>query len=115
METKDFLPLLFPKEILAHFNVVEYKEEGDVLSFVLEEKNQLPPGLNKADYESKGFGAPIKIQDFPLRDRAVFLMVRRRKWLEKTTGRVIQHKLDLTMEGSKYTKEFGAFLKDDLR
>jgi hypothetical protein len=115
METKDLLLLLFPREILSHFDVVEYKEEGDLLSFVLEEKNQLPVGLNKADYESKGFSSPVKIQDFPIRDRAVFLLVRRRKWLEKSTGRIIQHKLDLTMEGSKYTKEFGAFLKEVLR
>ena len=30
------------------------------MSFILDEKNQLPKGLNKGDYKSKGFGAFLK-------------------------------------------------------
>jgi hypothetical protein len=115
MEAIDLLQLFFPKEILDHFDVVEYKVEGDDLTFVLEEKNELPPGLNRIDYESKGFSPAVKLQDFPLRNKAVFLMVRRRKWLEKNTGRIIQHKWELSIDGTKYTKDFGAFLKGLLR
>lgn len=115
MEATELIKYLFPPEITQHFNIVQVEEDKEDLIIYLEEKNELPPGLDKADHESKGFGPPIKIQDFPLRDRPVFLMVRRRKWLQKSTGKIIKRNWDLTTEGTKYTKEFGVFLKGLLR
>ena len=115
MESTELIKYLFPAEITQHFNIVRVREDKEDLIIELEEKNELPPGLNPTGYESKGFSPAVKIQDYPLRDRAVFLMVKRRKWLEKSTGKIIQRKWDLTVEGTKYTKDFGVFLKGLLR
>ena len=52
---------------------------------VFEEKNTLPDGYSKEEYESKGFFNK-RVQDFPLRGKAVFLKVRRRRWRHKETG-----------------------------
>jgi hypothetical protein len=111
MNSTDLLKYILPKEILEYFEVVDIKEKQGELTFYLDEKNNLPQDLPKGDYESKGFAPSVKILDFPIRDRAVFLIVRRRKWIDKSTGKVYSRVWDLTAEGTKYTKEFGAFLK----
>lgn len=112
MNSNDIIKYILPTEILEYFEVVEVKENQGELTFHLDEKNNLPQDFPEGDYESKGFAAPVKIQDFPIRDKAVFLQVRRRKWIEKHTGRIYSRTWDLTAEGTKYTKEFGAFLKE---
>lgn len=112
MNTIDLLKYILPEEILEYFEVVGIDEKQGELTFYLDEKNILPPDLPEGDYESKGFASPAKIQDFPIRDRAVFLVVRRRKWIDKHTGKIYSRVWDLTTDGTKYTKEFGAFLKE---
>lgn len=112
METKDILQYILPKEILEYFDVTNIKEVNGKLHIYLDEKNQLPKDLPEGQYESKGFTGRSMIQDFPIRDRAVYLEVRRRKWIDKTTGKVYNHTWDLTSVGTKYTKEFGDFLKE---
>jgi transposase len=51
------------------------------------------------------------IQDFPIRGHAVYLHIRRRKWLEKETGRIVMTIIDLSHEGTGLTEEFASFLK----
>jgi len=111
MNSTDLLKYILPHEILEYFEVVDIKGKQEELTFYLDEKNDLPQDLPEGDYESKGFAPPVKILDFPIRDRAVFLIVRRRKWIDKRTGKVYSRVWNLTAEGTKYTKEFGAFLK----
>jgi len=112
MNTIDLLKYILPNEILEYFEVTDVKEQQGLLTFCLDEKNNLPEELPQGDYESKGFAPPIRIQDFPIRDRAVFIEVRRRKWIDKKTDKVYSRTWELTANGTKYTKEFGAFLKE---
>jgi hypothetical protein len=112
MNTIDLLKYILPHEILDYFEVIDVKERQGVLTFYLDEKKILTEDLPEGDYESKGFSSPVRIQDFPIRDRAVFIEVRRRKWIDKKTGKVYSRSWDLTAAGTKYTKEFGAFLKE---
>lgn len=116
MEAKEILQYILPEEVLEYFDVtrVTTDEKGKLVIY-LDEKNQLPKGLPEGQYESKGFTAAMKIQDFPVRERAVFLRIRRRKWLNKQTGKVYNSPWNLATEGTKYTKEFGAFLKELVR
>ena len=52
------------------------------------------------------------IQDFPLRGKAVFLHVRRRKWRDSSNGEIFTYSYDdLTAEGSKLSPEFVSFFK----
>lgn len=77
-----------------------------------EEKNELPNGYSTSEYESKGFIGSKLIQDFPLRGKAVFLRVKKRRWRHKQTGAIIKRDFSFIAEGSKFTKELSDFLKE---
>ena len=51
--------------------------------------------------------------DFPIRDHKVILRIRRRRWTDLRTGKSfsIPIDLDIVAKGTRYSKEFGAFLK----
>lgn len=112
------LPHLLPFGLLEHFDIVEFKELGDIPTkkdcffIYLDEKNQLPEQYDSNQYESKGFYERTLIQDFPIRGKAVYLGIRRRRWRHKT-DKDIEVKSDYTFiaEGSKLTVELSDFLK----
>jgi hypothetical protein len=89
---------------------VELKKEYWLIDF--EETNKLPVGYVEADYESKGFIGSKLIQDFPLRGKAVYLRVKKRRWRHKGTGAVIKRDFSFIADGSKFTQELSDFLKD---
>ena len=91
-------------------NNIERKEDYWLIEF--EKKNELPNGYSTTEYESKGFIGSKLIQDFPLRGKAVFLRVKKRRWRHKQTGAVIKRDFSFIAEGSKFTKELSDFLKD---
>lgn len=72
-----------PEGLLEHFDVVDFKELGDLdtkkdcFYIYLDEKNVLPNEFENDDYESKGFYNRTMIQDFPIRGKAVYLGIRR--------------------------------------
>jgi len=114
---KETLCLIFPKELLAYFEIVLAHELGhveakeDFIEVVFEEKNILPSGLDPTQYESKGFYSK-QIQDFPLRGKAVFLRIKRRVWRHKITKETVTNDFTFIAEGSKFTKELADFLKE---
>jgi len=89
---------------------VETKKEYWVIEF--EEKNELPSGYSSLDYESKGFMEPKLIQDFPIRGKAVYLNIKKRRWRHKETGAIIKRDFTFIADGSKFTQELSDFLKD---
>jgi hypothetical protein len=109
---------LFPSELMEYFVItafqtlcnVEAKQEYLLIEF--EEKNELPNGYSSAEYESKGFLESKHIQDFPLRGRAVFLKIKKRRWRHKATSAVIKRDFSFIADGSKFTRELSDFLKD---
>ena len=108
-----------PEELLVHFAIVELKELGDVLSkelfyeIYLEENNVIPEGRLSGDYESKGFYTEVTIQDFPIRGKAVYLKIKRRRWRHKDNPKdIIRNDYSFVAEGSKLTKELSDFLKE---
>ena len=94
-------------EILCN---IENKAEFFVINF--EEKNELPLGYSSDVYESKGFMESKLIQDFPLRGKAVFLRVKKRRWRHKKTGAIVKRDFSFIADGSKFTQELSDFLKD---
>ena len=102
--------LILPSEILSNFEVVRVEEEASFIRIYLDESV-------KADYkenhliESNGFCDAVTIRDFPIRDKGVNLIVRRRKWYDKQNNRYFSDSYDLKAEGTRYSKEFAAFLK----
>ena len=114
---KETLFYVFPKELLNHFELVSVQELGDVAAredyyeVVFEEKNNLLGDVDSSDYESKGFFTKT-VQDFPLRGKAVFLKIRRRRWRHKQSKEEITNDFTFLAEGSKFTKELADFLKE---
>ncbi|MBL7971968.1 MAG: transposase family protein [Prolixibacteraceae bacterium] len=54
----------------------------------LDEKNAIPPEHSEKQLVSHGFDDPVTIQDFPLCQKRVYLVVRRRRWKDKLTGQI---------------------------
>jgi hypothetical protein len=88
----------------------ETKTEYWLIDF--EEKNELPEGYSSLDYESKGFMESNLIQDFPVRGKAVFFRIKKRRWRHKKTAEVIKRDFSFIAVGSKFTQELSDFLKD---
>ena len=106
----DLAALILPTEVFNHFELTQIKEFSDRIELYLDELSVSPQG--KYTYVSKGFTPYSVVQDYPLRGRVVYLHVRRRKWLEKETFRIITREFDITHEGTHLSKEFAAFLKE---
>jgi hypothetical protein len=108
---------ILPSELLEHFEVTMLVELGDIstremiLEIHLEESNTLPGGYLGVDYESKGFSSRSRIQDFPIRGKAVYLVIKRRRWRHKQTRKEIKGDYTFITEGSKLTQELSDFLK----
>ena len=77
-----------------------------------EEKNALPNGYSFKEYETKDFTKSKLIQDFPLRGKPVYFRVKKRRWRNKETGKIIKRDFTFIADGSKFTKELSDFLKD---
>lgn len=109
---------LFPNElsdyfVISHYQILcslETKEEYWVIDF--EEKNELPQGYIPEEYESKGFMESKLIQDFPIRGRAVYLRIKKRRWRHKTARTIIKRDFSFMADGSKFTQELSDFLKE---
>ena len=113
MELEILLRHLLPEELFEYFNLVSIQEPNiKELNLFLDEKKVPPPEHKDKSLISYGFDEPIKVQDFPLRKKSVFLIVRRRKWQEKETGKIYSRNWDITAGGSSYSKEFADFLKE---
>ncbi len=105
------LACVLTEEIAERFMVTAVAPEGKHrLTIALEERN-IPPDTADVRIESKGFFPERTVQDFPLRDRAVTLRIRCRRWRNADTGTEVHIPLTLTAPGTSFLKEFGDFLK----
>ena len=111
MENKGLLALaqlILPSEIILNFKVVKVDEQSDFIRIHLDEiiKESYKSNPN---IESKGFCDSVIIRDFPIRDKGVDLIVRRRRWFNKETACYFSDTYTLKAEGTRYSKEFAAF------
>jgi len=114
---KEIISYFLPTEIMEYFSITKVEaKEGNankkILLIELEEKNIIHSGYDSRQYESKGF-YPVKIiQDFPIRGKAVYLAIKRRRWRNKENkNEEIHNDYSLFAEGSKLTQELSDFLK----
>jgi hypothetical protein len=105
--------IVLPSEILNYFSVVGVEQTSTEIHIHLDEL--MNPALSDdVHFESKGFMATFSVTDFPIRDHKVLLKIRRRRWTDRRTGKSfsIPINLDVVCKGTRYSKEFGAFLKE---
>lgn len=107
----DLLKLLLPELLVPHFDLINHSIEQDTVHLYFEEKKDSPKEEKHRVLIAHGFHKEITIQDFPLRGKTVYLHIKRRRWLDKTTKEVVQRDWDLVSQGTRMTVEFAAFLK----
>lgn len=114
----DLFQYILPSKLLDHFIITKVEELPDKsgkdmdIYLDLEEKNILPESHDSSKYESKGFFSVKTIQDFPLRGKALYLRIKRRRWRNKENkNEVIYNDYSQIAKGVKLTQELADFLK----
>jgi len=103
--------LILPEELFEYFELINLDVTEKQVHVYLEEIDYKPEEYEREKLISKGFHPTITIQDFPLRDKAMFLHVKRRRWLVESTGQVISRDWNTVAKGTRMTKGFATFLK----
>jgi hypothetical protein len=111
----DLLQFILPEELLEYFTLTDAQKTSDSYTFYLSEKNICPQEYTGQKLQSKGFFDEETVRDFPLRGKACYLKIKRRKWLNEDTGKVVYRNWELVANGTRMTKEFATFLKGILR
>ncbi len=76
----EMIELLAPGEINKNFEVVTVNEKKESIIITFEEMgNLIPQGLKGKDAVLDGLLNPIGLQTFPLKDKTVYLSVKRRR------------------------------------
>jgi hypothetical protein len=113
----ELLEEFLPDFLLDYFQITTYKKLGDlstkqmIFEIHLDEKNSIQNDVNTIEYESKGFLPSSRVQDFPIRGKAVYLVIRKRRWRHKTTKREITNDYSFVAKGTKLTEDISDFLK----
>lgn len=111
----ELLKLLLPEGLLDYFEITQVDSNSDVLSIYLSELNIQPEEYSSNKLISKGFYDQIRVQDFPIRGKACYLYIKRRRWSNETTGEIVYRNWELVAQGTRLTNDFAAFLKEIYR
>jgi transposase len=113
---EELLKLIAPKEITENFELKGIKEYKTSITIIFEEKeDRIPEELKGKTVVLDGFMNSLSLQTFPLKDKTVYMEIKRRRWKEQGTINSYYNHYDLHLKGMKTTREFGAFLKEELR
>lgn len=110
---EELVSLVAPGELSKSFSLTKIREEKSHIKIEFEEDPKLVPNeLEGKDVVLNGFMNPLELQTFPLKDKAVYLLVKRRRWKIRGEQKKSYHNsYDLTETGVKAIPAFGAFLK----
>ena len=105
--------IVLPMRILDYFTIAGVEQTESEIHISLDEKMNAELS-GDIHFESKGFMEAVSVTDFPIRDHKVILRIRRRRWADTRTGKSFSIPIDLddVAKGTRYSKEFGAFLKE---
>ncbi len=77
--------------------------------------NLIPQVLKGKDAVLDSFPNPVRLRTFPLKDKTVYLSVKRRRLKERgKTDKSYHNTYDLHRQGIKTTIEFGDFIKEEV-
>ena len=115
MEKNPYIELaecLLPEEMVEYFEVVKVEKTSETLDVTLEERDNGVVGYK--ELRPNGFYEESIVRDYPVRGRKMSFHIKRRRWVETETGKSVSRRWDLVAEGTRFSKEFAAFLKDML-
>ena len=110
-ENIDVAKLILPNGILDYFILKDLIQTDKFIHLHLEEKNLPPLEYKNEKLTSKGFLDEIKVQDFPIRGKEVYLLIKRRRWYNTSTGSYVCRNWELVANGTRMTNDFAFFLK----
>lgn len=110
-EGLDIAELILPNGVLEYFDVNKIEQTPTEIHIYLAEKNLPPAEYAHTKLTSKGFFDEIKVRDFPIRGKVVYLLIKRRRWLDEGTGNPVFRDWEMVAKGTRMTKEFATFLK----
>lgn len=110
--TSDLLTLFLPEVLVSNFKLTSHRKEGELVHLYFEESLEKPKEYAGLKLHSKGFHKEITIQDFPLRGFQVYLHIKRRRWIDIDTKKLVERDWNLVAQGTRITTEFSAFLKE---
>ncbi len=113
--TLELIELLLPEGFCEYFNLIRVEKLDNSYHIYLEEKNIHPVEYADMKLESKGFFEEESIRDFPLRGKPCFLFLKRRKWFNHDTGKIVYRSWNKVASGTRMTSEFAFFLKGAFR
>ena len=94
MDHTMLLRAILPDVLIDNFDVANFEKTESRFDIYLDEKKVMTrEDKNKRSVISYGFGEYRVIQDFPIRGRATYLHVRKRKWLDKDTGEILGQRI----------------------
>ena len=111
MKEHELMSLLLPEGMLDYFEITQIEKQSESYTIHLSELNIIPELYKNDKMHSKGFYEPVTIQDFPLRGKACYLKVKRRRWQNEETGMIVVRDWNMVAEGTRMTVEFASFLK----
>lgn len=114
MKSDKLLRAILPDVLIDNFDVDHFEKTDTRFDIWLDEKKvQLREDKKNKAIIAYGFGGYHTIQDFPIRGRATYLHVRKRKWLDQDTGEIFSYDWDVSeFDGTRLNAEFVAFLKE---
>ena len=115
MKTEEMIGHFLPEGLLDYFEIKKVVKGLDHYLIELEERNIKPEQYCDNKLTSKGFYDSVRIQDFPLRGKACYLDIKRRRWTNEDTGEIVSRDWSIVSQGSRITAEFAAFLKEFVR
>lgn len=118
--------VILPPSILDYYELVDVQEKEDkmkrdpqetvwsdmTIHVYLDEKDNRTEEM-RGRLRPNGFTEETVVQDFPLRDRKVYLHIRRRRWLSEEGHNVILNAYPIVGEGTQLSDEFASFLKGE--
>ncbi len=110
-EGLELAELILPHGILDYFDLTNIELTGTEINIFLAERNLPPEEYSHTKLTSKGFFDEIKVRDFPIRGKHVYLLIKRRRWLDESTGHPVFRDWEMVAKGTRMTQEFATFLK----
>jgi len=113
---QELIGLIAPRTVTENFELIKIIEKPTSITLYFEEKEEkIPDELKGKEVVQDGYLNKMELQTFPLKDKTVYIALRRRRWKEKgNTKESYSNRYDLHFKGMKTTREFGIFLKEEL-
>jgi len=103
--------LILPEGLLDYFEVssAEKTEEGYTINLI--ERPLRPDEFLGQKLTSKGFYEALTVRDFPIRGKASYLKLKRRRWVDEDRGNYVSRDWELVAKGTRMTNDLATFLK----